>query len=293
MQTKVSHDDFLTFHGHGKNWRIDIKPSPRTAGSFYDEAVKAAELIAEEADSPIYIMFGGGNDCEYMVNVFNQTDIDFNIGIISYGKDFKYNAHDTKYALDWCAKHNKTPTIIDLDLEDFVKSGRMLDVAEESMCCEYRMTSTMEGASKVDGTVVMANEPQVCQLEDYSWAWEEHERINSYGNWWESRGIKGTSDFGSYTGEQVLAFLQEPIIKRLVNNELGYESSIPVKQLLYNQNSWHQAKRWKYTGWERFERTDLFNSLNVRSMMNELKQQYNGSYYLDYDETVKQLRGIE
>ena len=122
---------------------------------------------------------------------------------------------------------------------------------------------------------------------------KEHERINSYGNWWESRGIKGTSDFGSYTGEQVLAFLQEPIIKRLVNNELGYESSIPVKQLLYNQNSWHQAKRWKYTGWERFERTDLFNSLNVRSMMNELKQQYNGSYYLDYDETVKQLRGIE
>ena len=108
----------------------------------------------------------------------------------------------------------------DKDLEDFVKSGRMLDVAEESMCCEYRMTSTMEGASKVDGTVVMANEPQVCSMGDGTWAWEEYERINSYGNWWESRGIKGTSDFGSYTGEQVLAFLEEPIIKRLVNNEM-------------------------------------------------------------------------
>ena len=233
MQTKVSHDDFLIFEGHGDNWNININSKPREAGSYYEEAIKAAEIIAEEADSPIYIMFGGGNDCEYMINVFNQTDIDFNVAIISYGKNFKYNAHDTKYALDWCRKHNKTPTVIDLDLEDFVKSGRMLDVAEESMCCEYRMTSTMEGASKVDGTVVMANEPQVCSMGDGTWAWEEYERINSYGNWFESRGIKGTSDFGSYTGEQVLAFLEEPIIKRLVNNKMAeYKSSIPVKSLI-------------------------------------------------------------
>ena len=294
MQTKVSHDDFLTFEGHGDDWTININSSPREAGSFYEEAIKSAEIIAEEADSPIYIMFGGGNDCEYMINVFNQTDIDFNVAIISYGKDFKYNAHDTKYALDWCHKHNRTPTIIDLDLEDFVKSGRMLEVAEESMCCEYRMTSTMEGASKVDGTVVMANAPQICKMKDGTWAWEEHERINSYGNWWESKGIKGTSDFGSYTGEQVLAFLEEPIIKRLVNNDLAvYDSSIPVKQSLYNQNSWKQVKRWKYTGWERFERTELFESLHVKPQMDELKRKYNGSFYLDYDETVRQLRGIK
>jgi len=294
MQTKVSHDDFLTFHGHGDDWKIDIKSSPREAGSYFEEATVAAQIIYEESNNDVHLMFGGGNDCEYMVNVFDKAKIDFTVAIISYGKNFKWNAHDTKYALDWCSTHNKTPIIIDLDLEDFVKSGRMLEVAEESKCCEYRMTTTMEGASKVDGTIVMANEPQVCKMEDGTWAWEEHERINSYGNWWESRNIKGTSDFGSYTGEQVLAFLQEPIIKRLTNNELvEYESSVPVKQLLYNQNSWSQVKRWKYTGWERFERTDLFESLNVRAMMTDLKEKYNGSFYLDYDETVKQLRGIE
>jgi|TARA_B110000444_G_scaffold243451_1_gene261875 hypothetical protein len=294
MQTKVSHDDFLTFYGHGDTWKIDIKSSPRVAGSYYDEAIKAARIIYEESDNDVHVMFGGGNDCEYMVNVFRKADIPFKVAIISYGKNFKYNAHDTKYARDWCVKYKYDPIIIDLDIEDFVKSGRMLDVAEESMCCEYRMTSTMEGASKVDGTVVMANEPQVCSMGDGTWAWEEYERINSYGNWWESRGIKGTSDFGSYTGEQVLAFLEEPIIKRLVNNEMvEYKSSIPVKQILYNQNSWHQRQRWKYTGWERFERTELFDTLNVSSQMLELKQKYNGSFYLDYDETVKQLRGIE
>jgi|TARA_R110002073_G_scaffold134566_1_gene282320 hypothetical protein len=294
MQTKVSHDDFLIFEGHGDNWNININSKPREAGSYFEEAIVAAEIIYEESNDDVHIMFGGGNDCEYMVNVFNEAKIPFKVAIISYGKDFKYNAHDTKYALDWCNKYKYDPIIIDLDLEEFVKSGRMLEVAEESKSCEYRMTSTMEGASKVDGTVVMANEPQVCKMPDGTWAWEEYERINSYGNWFESRGIQGTSDFGSYTGEQVLAFLEEPIIKRLTNNELSvYESSIPVKQLLYNQNSWHQVKRWKYTGWERFERTNLFESLNVNAMMLELKQKYNGSFYLDYDETVRQLRGIE
>jgi hypothetical protein len=294
MQTKVSHDDFLIFEGHGDNWNININSKPREAGSYFEEAIVAAEIIYEESNDDVHIMFGGGNDCEYMVNVFNEAKIPFKVAIISYGKDFKYNAHDTKYALDWCNKYKYDPIIIDLDLEEFVKSGRMLEVAEESKSCEYRMTSTMEGASKVDGTVVMANEPQVCKMPDGTWAWEEYERINSYGNWFESRGIQGTSDFGSYTGEQVLAFLEEPIIKRLTNNELSvYKSSIPVKQLLYNQNSWHQVKRWKYTGWERFERTNLFESLNVNAMMLELKQKYNGSFYLDYDETVRQLRGIE
>ena len=265
MQTKVSHDDFLIFEGHGDNWNININSKPREAGSYFEEAIVAAEIIYEESNDDVHIMFGGGNDCEYMVNVFNEAKIPFKVAIISYGKDFKYNAHDTKYALDWCNKYKYDPIIIDLDLEEFVKTGRMLEGAEESKSWEYRMT-----ASKVDGTVVMANEPQVCKMPDGTWAWEEYERINSYGNWFESRGIQGTSDFGSYTGEQVLAFLEEPIIKRLTNNELSvYESSIPVKQLLYNQNSWHQVKRWKYTGWERFERTNLFESLNVNAMMLE------------------------
>ena len=292
MQTKVSHDDFLTFHGHGKNYRIDIKSIPRTADSYYKEGIKAAQTIYDESDDDVHIMFGGGNDCEYMVNVFREAEIPFTVAIISYGKNFKYNEHDTKYALEWCNKYKYKPVIIDVDIEEFVKSGQMYDVAEESKCCEYRMTTTMIGASKVEGTVVMANEPQVCKIDD-SWVWEEYERINSYGNWWESRGLKGTSDFGSYTGEQVLAFLQEPIIKRLVNNELDYESSIPVKQMLYNQNSWSQAKRYKRTGWERFERTDLFASLNVKANMRYFVERYNGSFYLDYDETVKQLRGIK
>lgn len=293
MQSTFLHDEFLTVHGHGADWTIDIKSKHREAGSYFEESIRTAQIIYEESNNDIHLMFGGGKDAEYMVNVFDKANIDFTVAIISYGKDFKWNGHDTKYALDWCSKHNKTPIIIDLDLVDFVRSGRMLEIAEEAKCCEYRLTTTMEGASKVDGTVVMNVEPQICKMPDGTWVLEEYERIRSYCNWWESRNIKGTSDFGSYTGEQVLAFLQEPIIKRLVNNELGYKSSIPVKQLLYNQNSWNQTNRFKYTGWERFERTDLFESLEVRSMMSGLKEKYNGSFYLNYDETIRQLRGIE
>jgi len=292
MEIGVVHDDCLVFSGNGNEFTVDIKPVKNRVGSFYEEATTSAHILYEKSNNDLHLMFGGGNDGEYMVNVFREAEIPFKVAIISYGKDFKYNIHDTRYALNWCNKYNYDPVIIDIDLEDLIRSGKLYDNAEESKCCSYQMCSLMEGLIKVDGTLVMASEPQLIKTEDGTWCWEEMERINSYSNWFESRQIPGTSDFGSYTGEQVLAFLEEPIIKKLVNNEFSHRSSIPIKRTLYNQNSWTQDKRSKYTGWELFERTDLFTELNVLANMRYFTERYNGSFYLEYDETVKRLRGI-
>ena len=293
MEIGVVHDDCLVFSGNGDEFTVDINPVKNKVGSYYEEATKSAHILYEKSNNDLHLMFGGGNDGEYMANVFREAKIPFNVAIISFGKNFKYNIHDTRYALNWCSKYNYDPIVIDVDLEDLIRSGKLYDNAEESKCCSYQMASLMEGLIKVDGTLVMASEPQLIKSDDDVWCWEEMERINSYSNWFESRKIPGTSDFGSYTGEQVLAFLEEPIIKKLVNNEFSHRSSIPIKRTLYNQNSWTQDKRSKYTGWELFERTDLFTELNVLANMRYFTERYNGSFYLNYDETVKRLRGIE
>ena len=152
------------------------------------------------------------------------------------------------------------------------------------------MTSTMLGASMIDGTVVMSNEPYVEKIND-TWYWTEYERINTYATWFDLQGIKGTSDFGSYTAEQVLAFLEEPYVQKLVSNKTQDKDSVPAKHVIYNQQHWEQIKRPKYTGWERFQRTELFESLNVRNDMLKFKNKYNGVVKIEYDEIVNILKG--
>ena len=290
-RAKVSHGEWLSFTGHGDTYKSIVKPcTDYRAGSYYDESVRAAQIIYETADSPITCLYGGGSDGEYAVNCFLDAGVPFTVAILSYGKDFKWNGHDTQYAFERCKKHNIEPVIVDLDLEDFVVSGRMLEVCEESQCCEFRMTSTMLGASMIDGTVVMSNEPYV-ERHNGIWHWTEYERINTYATWFDSRGIEGTSDFGSYTAEQVLAFLEEPYVQKLVANETQDKDSVPAKHVVYNQQHWEQVKRPKYTGWERFQRTELFESLNIRQEMYKFADKYNGVVQIEYNDIVNILKG--
>ena len=168
----------------------------------------------------------------------------------------------------------------------------MVEVAEEAKCCAYQMTSVMEGIKKIDGNVIMANgEPQVNKMPDNTWHWEETERINSYMNWYELHNITGTPDFMRYTPEQTLSFLEEPLVKQLVNNELEQEYSVAIKQQLYSQ-SFVIEPRYKFTGWERLEKSAFFEDHKVFDNFAHLRDMYNGQYVLDYDDICQQLRGI-
>ena len=286
----LTHNNYITTSGHGrKDWKVHVKQCTQQHASYYEESIRAAKIIGESTD-PLYLMFSGGIDGEFMLNIFKDANVDFKVAIISYGV---YNEHDAKYAFEYCNAHGITPEVIDLDLEKFITSGRMVEVAKEAKCCAYQMTSVMEGIKKIDGNVIMANgEPQINKMPDNTWHWEETERINSYMNWYELHNITGTPDFMRYTPEQTLSFLEEPLVKQLVNNELEQEYSVAIKQQLYSQ-SFAIEPRYKFTGWERLEKSAFFESLNVNAMMTELKQEYNGQYVLDYNDICQKLRGIK
>ena len=285
----LTHNNYITTSGHGReDWKVHLKQCTQQHASYYEESIRAAKIIGESAD-PLYLMFSGGIDGEFMLNIFKDANVDFKVAIISYGV---YNEHDAKYAFEYCNAHGITPEVIDLDLEKFITSGRMVEVAEEAKCCAYQMTSVMEGIKKIDGNVIMANgEPQVNKMPDNTWHWEETERINSYMNWYELHNITGTPDFMRYTPEQTLSFLEEPLVKQLVNNELEQEYSVAIKQQLYSQ-SFVIEPRYKFTGWERLEKSAFFEDHKVFDNFAHLRDMYNGQYVLDYDDICQQLRGI-
>jgi hypothetical protein len=284
----LTYNDYFTTSGQGRyNWKVHLKQCTQSPSSYYEECIRAAKILGESAD-PLYLMFSGGIDGEFMINIFKDAKVDFKVAIISYGV---YNEHDAKYAFEYCNANGITPEIIDLDLEEFITSGRMIEVAEEAKCCAYQMTSVMEGIKKIDGNVIMANgEPQVNKMPNGTWHWEETERINSYMNWYTLHNITGTPDFMRYTSEQTLSFLEEPLVKQLVNNELEQEYSVAIKQQLYSQHFTIEP-RYKFTGWERLENSAFFEDNKVFESFAHLRDMYNGQYVLDYNDVCQQLRG--
>ena len=282
----LTKNEYFTTTGTGKFWSVMLKSCERPLiGDYHDELVESAKIIYETASSPITLMYSGGLDGEFMIEVFKTAKIPFKTAIISYGS---YNQHDTRYAFDYCNAHNINPIVVDIDVEKFIKTGKIYDIANSVKCSAYQMPSIMEGISKLDGTIIMANgEPY---LKNYNgvWYYEETERVNSYMHWFINDGISGTPDFLRYTAESTFAFLNEPRVLELVSNKHpGKLSTRTSKHLIYSKN-YDFTSRPKYTGWEELEKTTLFNE--VLSNFQNLRKYHNGQFSLEFSQLYQMLQ---
>ena len=87
----LSYNDYYTTSGNQDTWEVHLKPCTQKSTTYHAECVRAAQLIAEESSKQIVLMFSGGIDSEFMLNVFKEAQVDFKVAIISYGK---WNKHD-------------------------------------------------------------------------------------------------------------------------------------------------------------------------------------------------------
>lgn len=285
----LSFNNYFSTENHGSQWKIKLKPCSRTiVESFHGESIRAAKIIYEQRQSPITLLFSGGLDGEYMIRVFQTAKIPFNVAIISYGT---YNQHDTVYAYEFCKSHNILPIVVDVDIKDFIESGRIVDVATTAKCCAYQMPSIMYGLTKLDGTLIMANGEPYIKKYDTEWRWQETERVNSYMNWFKQQGLDGTPDFLRYTPEMTLSFIADPVMTNIVNDPYtGKLSSRTSKHNLYSRN-YTFAPRPKYTGWEEIEKTSLMDN-EAFNEIEKLKDMYNGQYEIEYSDLIKSLQAI-
>lgn len=283
--TSTTHNDYFTTSGTGNSWSVNIKKCTRSdVKDFHDEAVLAAQILYENSSSPITLMFSGGLDSEFMLNVFKTAKVPFKTAIISYGH---YNAHDTAFAFDYCKLYNITPIVVDVDIEKFISSKKIFDIANSVKCCAYQIPSIMHGVLQLDGTIVMANGEPYLKNFDSIWMYEETERVNSYMRWYANESIDGTPDFLRYTPEMTLSFLQEPRVRELIaNKHPGKLSTRTSKPIIYSKH-YTFNNRPKYTGWEEIEKTPLMNE--VVKKFNNLKKYHNGVFTLEAHKLIKLL----
>jgi hypothetical protein len=277
----LSKDNYIRISGTGDNFKVEIDPI-KSAGNYYDESVLAAEEIYSLKQGQLYIMYSGGLDSEYALSVFLELSMDVTPVIIRMGN---YNAHDIKYAIEFCQSKNIVPKIIDLNFDKFVSSGRMLDIAVKSKCMLYHRPATAYAASMLDGTVLLGeSEPYIrLDTDTNSWNLEIDEHDFSIERYLIDARIPCIPHFNRYRPGMMSAYMLDPRMRELAENKhpgkLGSHSS---KAFMYNRHSpFTLLPRHKYTGYEVIEQSEIFKHPDFEQLAEQCKI-YNGLVSFDY-----------
>jgi hypothetical protein len=287
-------DNYLRTSGSGATFHVEIDSPTDKNANFHTTCIDVAEQVYQSREGKLYLMYSGGVDSEYILNLFLSLGIDI-IPVIIRLTPF-YNDHDVKYAFDFCESKNLKPIVVDLNFDDFVKSGRIVDIATEFKIGAYQLPSTFSCLDQLDGTVVMGSHGpphMILDQKNNTWMVDEIEPLHTVLQYFKKNKIVGCPYFLVHTPEQYLSFLQHPIMQDLANHKfLGKLGNNSTKGLVYNDVSgFDLVARQKYTGYENIENSEIFNHPNLK-IFEEFKNQWWGTYQEPYHNLISRLQNL-
>ena len=283
---QISKNDYIRHCGTGDTFSISIDRLPAKFDNHYIEACRAAEEIYNLKQGKLYLMYSGGVDSEYALNVFLSLGMDVTPVVVRMNP--YYNAHDFKYASDFCDSKNITPVIIDIDLKEFITSGKILDIAKSMRSSVYQYSTTAHAISKLDGTIICGDGEPYINNQNGVWSVTVYEYDYALVNYYKDNNIHGTPHFNRYTPEMMISFLTTTRMRELTENKhpgkLGSNSS---KGIIYNDvSNFGLTLRPKYHGFELVETNDIFKH-DVFKEFNTLP--WTGIYHEEYNSFLKRL----
>lgn len=284
----ITKNNYLRQSGTGPSFKIDINKIKGPFGNYYQESMLAAEEIYSLKEGDLHIFYSGGIDSEYALSVFVELGMSVIPTIIKLSN---YNYHDIKYALEFCNEKQLIPKIIDIDFDEFVKSGKILEVARESRSSVYHRPATAYAASLVDGTVLFGDgEPYIRLNSDTNtWNLEIDEHDYAVFNYLNKKNIPCVPHFNRFREGMLAAYMLDPRMKELAEHKhpgkLGSNSS---KMFMYNRHSpFKLFNRPKFTGYEYVENTELFDQSIIKQLKEE-GQNYTGLVAFDYHVFIRE-----
>ena len=283
-------NSYIRTIGSGESWRLHIDPLPTKFDNLFVESCRAAEEIYDMRQGKVHILYSGGIDSEHCLSIFTHLGMDVTPVIIKINPG--YNDHDTEYAFKFCESKNIKPLVIDIDFLHFIDSGKFSEIFKEMKTSAFGRAPIAYAASLLDGTVILGDgEPYIKLNEtDNTWYMMEEEHDFSIYKYFQSQGIHGVPHYTRYTPEMFMAYMTDPRMIELANNQLpGKLSSHTSRPFIYNRHSGFDLQpRNKYNG---FEHIHLFEEIQKRKdIFFELKEyglQYDGSHNIPYHELMK------
>ena len=263
MTRKISlrFNDYFAGQGTGDSWSISLKACQRPVKTFHEELLANAEIIRSLSDRPIYLMYSGGLDSEYILDIFLSLKIPITPVIVKLSN---YNTYDVEFANKYCQSKSINPIIIDIDFDHFVTSGKFLEIATDIECPVYQYPSTFYAAEKLDGIILKgSDEPHFAKVNN-EWVFDEMERIYTVSRWYEKRNIEGTPAFLNWTAETLLSFMNDPAITALFNNRWpGRMGTNFLKPTIWSRVS-QLAHRDKKDGFENIRQSPIFQHPDIQ-----------------------------
>lgn len=284
---ELIHNNYLRGSGRGPTWNVEIDPPSRPVKSYFEETIAAAEMIWGQKQGKLYLCYSGGLDSEYALSVLRYLGMQVTPVIMCTA----YNNHETRYAFDYCRSHKIKPLVIDLDYDNFVKSGQLLEIATEMNCAAWQIPSNMWLCSQLDGTVITGDCPPHLKKKDNEWYVDEEEYSHSQLTYFKKYGVFGTPFFLNHTAEQMLSFLIDPTIELLGNDRIpGKQGSHSSKVHVYNNNggNFKLEPRVKQHGYEYVEKAEIYNHPDIQTV-NSWKEKMYGSADYQYNYLVETL----
>jgi hypothetical protein len=295
-------DNYLFGTGSGKEWDVSIAPATRQTKTYFEETLDTAEYVYANKTGPLVLLFSGGLDSQYVLNIFKGLKFNFTTVIIrlrSHSGEI-YNEHDIKYAIDYCEGNSISPIYFDLNFDQFVHSGKILEIAESVNCASYVLPATMHVASQIDGFTVLGNDPPYLRLnkETNTWQLEELEIIHSLLRFYKKHELPGCPYFLSYTPEMMLSFLLDDSMASLANDKYpGKIGSNSTKSHVFNRGSgfnmpcydFEKGSFVKLTGYEIINNSNIANHPHMLKFA-ELRKICGGEYLEDYTLAINRLQ---
>jgi hypothetical protein len=287
-------DNYLRVSGTGDSFRFEVDPPKDRSIKYHDACISVANEVYSKKQGKLYLMYSGGVDSEYILELFLSLGMDITPVIIRLKPN--YNLHDIKYAIHFCESRKLKPIIYDIDFDDFVKSGKIIEVGEAAQCGAYQLPPTFHAVSQLDGTVLMGSHGPVhitkFDMPNGQWVVDEREQLHSVLRHFQNNKIHGCPFFLVHTAEQYYSFLMHPTNKHLAENKYpaGWQSNNFMKWKMFNQLSgFNMLKRPKFTGYENIKKSDIFKHENVQWFDN-LGSKWHGHHTVDFFDMIKHLK---
>jgi hypothetical protein len=285
---QLSKNNYILPSGMGSTFGVLFDELSKQYDNYFVESCRAAKEVYDLKQGKIYMLYSGGVDSEYALSIFLSLGMNITPVIINLNPN--YNDFDIKYATDFCNRKNITPLIVNLDFDQFVKSGKFLEVSKICRSEVYHRAATAYVAGQLDGTVLLGDgEPYIKKGSNDNWNIEIYEHDYAVWNYYVAKGVYGTTHFNRYTPEMLLSFFDDKRMIELANNTVpGKLSSNSSKFIMYNRNGdFNLEERPKYHGYEKIETSEIFKHDAFREL-EIIGKEWNGVYSTNYFEFMKQ-----
>ena len=284
---QLSKNNYILPSGMGSTFSVLFDELSKQYDNYFVESCRAAKEVYDLKQGKVYMLYSGGVDSEYALSIFLSLGMDITPVIINLNPN--YNDFDIKYATDFCNRKNITPLIVNLDFDQFVKSGKFLEVSKICRSEIFHRAATAYVAGQLDGTVLLGDgEPYIKKNSNDDWNIEIYEHDYAVWNYFVAKGIYGTTHFNRYTPEMLLSFFADERMVDLSNNIVpGKLSSNSSKFIIYNRHcDLNLEERPKYHGYEKIENSEIFQHDAFREL-EIIGKKWNGIYSTNYFEFMK------